>query len=266
MNILLLANSDVASLIALRQLLPSLKNDTLSIWLSSRVGGNTTTFNIHHQMRQLKYLEQGCLDDLNLFLSATPSRSSIISFEQLADYFKVPVQIVNDINAPNRIEELSDLAIDLVISIRYGVIIKESVIGLSNKGIINLHSGILPSYRGVMATFWSMLQEEEEIGTSLHYIDSSDIDAGPIIKISRQKVDYQKSYWFNVLRLYRQGVKDILGCLELIRAEADVQRVLPNIESGKYYSFPNNQDLEKFLSKYILSEAQDIQWLLNSEL
>jgi len=111
-----------------------------------------------------------------------------------------------------------------------------------------------------------MLQDEEEIGTSLHFIDSSDIDAGPIIKISRRKVDYQKSYWFNVLRLYHQGVKDILDCLELIRTEGSVQRILPNIESGKYYTFPNHQDVEKFLDKYILSEAQDIQWLLNSEM
>jgi len=153
MNILLLANSDVASLIALRQLLPSFKNDTISIWLSSRVGGNTTTLELHPAMKQLKYLEQGCLYDLSLFSSAKTSSSSIISFEQLADYFKVPVQIVNDINYPNRIDELSDLAIDLIISIRYGVIIKESVISLSKKGILNLHSGILPNYRGVMATF-----------------------------------------------------------------------------------------------------------------
>ena len=48
-------------------------------------------------------------------------------------------------------------------------------------GIINLHGGLSPEYRGADCTFWALHNgEPEKVGCTLHYIDSG-IDSGRLI-------------------------------------------------------------------------------------
>jgi methionyl-tRNA formyltransferase len=72
--------------------------------------------------------------------------------------------------------------------------------------VINLHSGLLPNYRGVMATFWTLLNGDKQLVTSLHFIDDSTIDTGGIIANSTLLVQQDESYLWHVLSLYIWGV------------------------------------------------------------
>lgn len=48
-------------------------------------------------------------------------------------------------------------------------------------GIVNLHGGLSPEYRGADCTFWALYNEEpEKVGCTLHYIDAG-IDTGRLI-------------------------------------------------------------------------------------
>ena len=48
-------------------------------------------------------------------------------------------------------------------------------------GIVNLHGGLSPSYRGADCTFWALYNSEpEQIGCTLHYINAG-IDTGDLI-------------------------------------------------------------------------------------
>jgi methionyl-tRNA formyltransferase len=137
---------------------------------------------------------------------------------------------------------------DLIISIRYGHILKNEVIKIPKHGVINLHSGLLPEYRGVMATFWAMLNNEKEIGTTLHYIDDNTIDTGRVIGKTKRPIDYSKSYLWNVLQLYPNGVELIIETLEII-AEGKNFSTFNQCHQGNYYSFPTVDKLEEFNSK-----------------
>jgi hypothetical protein len=78
-----------------------------------------------------------------------------------------------DLPAPNSAEGIAvlrDLEPDLFISVRYRRILKSAAIEIPRYGVLNLHSGLLPQYKGVMATFWAMLNAEAEIGCTLHTI------------------------------------------------------------------------------------------------
>jgi methionyl-tRNA formyltransferase len=72
------------------------------------------------------------------------------------------IRDVQQINSPEVINGLKELAPALIVSIRFGGILKEKVINIPTKGIINLHSGILPRYKGVMATFWAMKNNDNK--------------------------------------------------------------------------------------------------------
>ncbi len=138
---------------------------------------------------------------------------------------------------------------DLIVSIRYRRILRDDAIGVPRQGVLNLHSGILLDYRGVMPTFWAMLNDEVEIGTTLHRIVDSGIDTGPIIGISRTATNRGESYLANVLRLYQEG------CSMLATAISDLDRGKPLAEShqlsspGAYFSTPDEPAIEAFTAK-----------------
>jgi phosphoribosylglycinamide formyltransferase-1 len=69
---------------------------------------------------------------------------------------------------------------------------------VAGKKIINAHPGIIPSARGLDAFKWS-IQNDVELGVTLHYIDAS-VDGGEIIAIVKTPV-YQDD---NLLTLARR--------------------------------------------------------------
>ena len=72
---------------------------------------------------------------------------------------------------------------DVFISVMYDKLIDESFIA-SKKACFNFHPGILPKYRGSGAYSWSIINEEDFTGVTLHKIDVS-IDHGNIIYIGQ---------------------------------------------------------------------------------
>jgi len=180
-----------------------------------------------------------------------------IESNNIDSYFNKIEKQINASILPE-VRKISDInqEIDLIISVRYGIIFKGSIIKFPKFGIINLHSGILPNYRGVMPTFWSMLNQEKEIGCTLHYIQDQTIDTGDIIEIYRKNIDYQKSYIFNVLSIYKSGSNIILKLLKKISLKSKIIKK-PQIDKGKYYSFPKKFELDKFQKFYKLFNKDD---------
>lgn len=60
-------------------------------------------------------------------------------------------------------------------------LIRGELLGQGRLGIINLHGGLSPEYRGADCTFWALYNgEPEKVGCTLHYIDAG-IDTGRLI-------------------------------------------------------------------------------------
>lgn len=265
MKILILSNKDLASNFALNLLIPKLKNDhQLHLWLSAKVGKNTKQ---PEQLSRLKFFEQ---DLLNKFLSSlllSNKATDFTSFKGFNSQLDSEVREENTINSPESIDRIQKLSPDLIISIRYGCILKDECIRMPKHGVINLHSGILPKYRGVMATFWAMLNNEKTIGTTLHTIDDATIDTGEIIKISTIPIQNEKSYLQHTLELYRQGVLDIIKTtLSYSRNEKIL--TYPQPKSDSYFTFPKAEDLARFEKKglKLVTEQEYIDFLCKNYL
>lgn len=90
------------------------------------------------------------------------------------------VHEVPHINDPKLVRLTRELKPDLICvfgtSLIRGDLLKEGRLG-----IINLHGGLSPEYRGADCTFWALYNgEPEKIGCTLHYIDAG-IDTGRLI-------------------------------------------------------------------------------------
>lgn len=78
------------------------------------------------------------------------------------------------------IDRLKKLNVDMGISWSYSQLISKELIQCFPKGIVNMHGGLLPKYRGANVLNWAIINGEYETGVTLHYIDEK-IDTGNII-------------------------------------------------------------------------------------
>lgn len=260
MNITILANRDLASCIALNHLIPGLSTHRVTVFLSSRVGSKP----LAPPLQQLKFVEQDLLNQIIAPLlirksdGAMTAKQSLLSFEQLAETVAGGVRELNNINEAQGLERFAASEPELVLSIRYGLILKDPVVAIPAHGILNLHSGVLPDYKGVMASFWALLNDESEIGTTLHYIEDSSIDTGGIVTSTRLAVERDRSYLWHVLSLYEAGCGEMLDAVGRIAA-GDSLRCSRQAETGNYYSFPDAADLQRFSERgWRLFDPEDV--------
>jgi len=246
LNITLLANRDIASNLALNYLLPVLARDhRLQVFLSSHVGGRQRQ---PAALASLKFHEQTLFNEL-LFpvIDQAGLTGELLTFNALSRFTTGPVSELNRINTPEGLLQLSESQPDLVLSIRYGSILKDAAIAVPPLGVINLHSGRLPDYRGVMATFRALLNGDTEIGTTLHYISDGGIDNGAILQTTSMPVQREHSYLWHVLALYADGCNAMLRSVEQLGAGTRPASK-PQLGNGNYYSFPEPDTLAAFLA------------------
>jgi len=90
------------------------------------------------------------------------------------------VKEVPHINHPDVVQLANELKPDLI-AVFGTSLIKGDLLLKGRLGIVNLHGGLSPEYRGADCTFWALYNAEpEKIGCTLHYIDAG-IDTGRLI-------------------------------------------------------------------------------------
>jgi methionyl-tRNA formyltransferase len=113
-------------------------------------------------------------------------------------------------------------------------------------GIINCHGGLLPRYRGLMPSFWTLANGETVGGVSVHFVDDK-LDSGPIL--------VQRTY-----RIYKwDTLEDVMARSKDLAAEAVIEAVRiieagdpptqPNDASlATSFSLPTREDVARFLA------------------
>ena len=265
MRIVFLVNRDIESNFALNLLMPEVHRSTVGIFLSERVGTNRTVS--ARMLGQLAFIEQDLFNDLVFPLVDQPYQadSRFVGFRELQRHFSIPVHTLATLKDPSTLQKLRDLRADLFVSIRFGGILGTEALGLPLRGVLNLHSGLLPQYRGVLATFRALLNGDAEIGCTLHWIDSPGIDVGPIIETARMPVAKEHSLLWHILSLYRPGAGLIMNAIRRLERGEPVIGTPQDQSSGAYYSFPTEDDLIRFTALgWRLFDREDISELLES--
>jgi methionyl-tRNA formyltransferase len=265
MRIIFLVNRDIESNLALNLLLPEIHQNTAGIFLSERVGAGKTAS--ARMLGQLAFIEQDLFNDFVFPLARQPGQgdSAFVGFEQLQQRYGIPVRALATLNDPLTLQELRDLHADLFVSIRFGKILRDEVFSIPHRGVLNLHSGLLPQYRGVLATFRALLNGDAQIGCTLHWIDSPGIDVGSIVETARIPVAKERSLLWHILSLYRPGAALILNAIRRLERGEPVTGTPQSASEGAYYSFPTDEDLVRFTTLgWRLFDREDVSELLAS--
>ena len=144
---------------------------------------------------------------------------------------------------------LRELDPELIVVAAYGRLLPDDILALPPKGCINVHSSLLPKYRGAAPINWAILNGDSETGVTIMHM-AHDMDAGDIILQRATPIGETE----NAEQLYTR-LADLGGAL-LVEAVAQ-------IEAGTAPRTP--QDHEKATPAPMLSkELSPIDWTRSS--
>ncbi len=147
------------------------------------------------------------------------------------------------INSFDSINQIKKYNPDLLLSILGNEIFKKDIINLAPLGCINLHTSLLPKYRGLMPTFWVLKNNEKYTGVSVFYVDEG-IDSGPIIV--QKKIMITEKNQKKLIQISKKiGMDAICEALILI-FNNKVRLIKNNNEKKSYFSFPSRKDVIEF--------------------
>ena len=131
---------------------------------------------------------------------------------------------------------------DLLISIQGNQIFKKDLINLAPKGCINLHTALLPKYRGLMPSFW-VLKIKKKTGVSVFFVNEG-IDSGPIL-VQREIYIDNMTHSELISKSKQIGMECIIDALNKILV-GDISTIPNNDDEMTYYGFPERKDVIEF--------------------
>ncbi len=99
----------------------------------------------------------------------------------------VPVFQPEKLSQPGEYERLKELAPELLIVVAYGQILRQNVLDLPRLGCVNVHSSILPRWRGAAPIQWAILAGDRQTGVSTQKMVLK-LDAGDVLAVENTEV------------------------------------------------------------------------------
>ncbi|MGI6572219.1 MAG: methionyl-tRNA formyltransferase [Fermentimonas sp.] len=115
---------------------------------------------------------------------------------------------------PEFLEELKKWKADLQVVVAFRML-PEVVWGMPPKGTFNLHSSLLPRYRGAAPINWAIINGESETGVTTFFL-SHEIDTGPIIFQERTAIKETDTAGSLHDRLMTLGARLVLKTVDAI--------------------------------------------------
>jgi methionyl-tRNA formyltransferase len=156
----------------------------------------------------------------------------------------IPIITLDEpINESKSVNKIKSFQPDLLISILGNQIFKSPIINLAPKGCINLHTSLLPKYRGLMPSFWVLKNNEIKTGVSVFFVDEG-IDSGPIIVQTEIKIN-NKTQEELINYSKKIGMEAIAKSVDLIQKN-QLNLIKNNHLKKTYFSFPTKEDVLEF--------------------
>ena len=125
----------------------------------------------------------------------------------------IPVLQPVKVRDPEFVEELKNLAPDIIIVAAFGQIIPKSILDMPRFGCINIHASLLPKYRGAGPIQWAVLNDEAETGITTMLMGEG-MDTGDILVEKATPIGENETAAELFDRLAEMGAEVLVDTLE----------------------------------------------------
>lgn len=148
------------------------------------------------------------------------------------------------------VEDLKQLAPDLMITCAFGQILSQEILDIPKLGVINIHASLLPKYRGASPIHYAILNGEKQTGITIMRTDIG-IDTGDILLQKTLEIGEKET------------CGELFGRLSVLGAECVVEAI-DLIKSGKA-TFTRQDETKATYTKIIKKEQAIIDWTRSAE-
>lgn len=106
---------------------------------------------------------------------------------------------------------------ELIVVAAYGRLLPQEILDYPLKGCINVHSSLLPRYRGAAPINWAILNGEKETGVTIMHMAAA-LDAGDIISQVKTAIDPDETAPQLTARLAELGARALVKAVDALRA------------------------------------------------
>lgn len=156
----------------------SLSRKIRAVWVESGVKGLFSELRqmLHYRFKNLWIkVERG-------FSRIRRSKDSV-RYKRIEDFCLqrgITPYLTRDVNDTAAMDHLRMQQPDLIVIATFHSILKDPVIQLASKAVINIHSSLLPRYRGADPINSALRDHAQETGVTIHWVDEG-IDTGDIV-------------------------------------------------------------------------------------
>jgi methionyl-tRNA formyltransferase len=166
------------------------------------------------------------------------------SIAGLAGEHGIPMIPATSVNSPEYVARVRSLAPDVIASVAAPEIFRKDILRVPRLGCINIHSGRLPVYRGMMPTFWQMMHGESEITVTVHEMVEV-LDGGRVLGTLTVPIAPRDTLDRVITATKQQGARLLIDVLGKLR-EGRAVGVALDMNGAGYFSFPKREHVAEF--------------------
>jgi methionyl-tRNA formyltransferase len=177
------------------------------------------------------------------YLAAKLVGSGIRGLARRASVPELPAESVND---ERYLAAVRQLAPDLIVSVAAPEIFRKPLLSIPRFGCLNIHSGRLPRYRGMMPTFWQLAHGEPHVTITIHEMVEK-LDAGGIVATATFPLHERDSLDRVIVGTKREGAR--LMIRTLLTIDGPIRSTPLDMADAAYFGFPKPADVRAFRAR-----------------
>ncbi len=142
--------------------------------------------------------------------------SDFVDLRPLAQQHGVEVIEAANVNKPDILEQLREIAPDYILVIGWSQILKEELFAAAKEDLIGYHPAVIPENRGRAVIPWTILQRKRTAGATLFWLDQG-MDTGDILVQDSFPIDEDETaytLYYKQLELLERMLHDALCHIE----------------------------------------------------
>lgn len=181
---------------------------------------------------------------------------------KIASKHNIPVLHCKNINDEESLNFITQLKPDLLVSAYFPHILKKQIISIPSKGVLNVHPGSLPSYKGAMAYFWVLKNGSDRGGVTVHWIDEG-IDTGEVLARRSFKLPHHATQEIVLMFTAVIGANLLRRIIRRIQSDLPAKLMQTEIsDEDNYYPMPQEKDFKAYFEQRRFFRIRDLLGLL----
>jgi methionyl-tRNA formyltransferase len=165
------------------------------------------------------------------------------SVEGIAGRHGVAVRQLDTINDAGYLKTLGERGVDVLLSVAAPEIFRGDTLRAAPH-VLNVHSGRLPDYRGMMPTFWALLDGQPEVVVTVHEMVER-LDAGRVIAEFSVPIEDGDSAFEVSRKAKAVAGRQVAALLAGLRGEDGPAGRDVEPAAGGYHGFPGRSDARR---------------------